>query len=286
MSNEAFPQTPWELWGQWNEMTARVWTNAIHNNKLAEMASPGVSHPWMDFASTIQKRATNNVEALHDPREAWKLWFSVTMDIWLGTIKMGGDPLGMITSWVKSVEHIQKRISAGELASLDPFALFNEWYNAVSKQWASNIEELIASEQLLAFAGPFLGSYSQLTSTFHEASEAYFKALRLPTLSDITHVAELIVSLEEKVDDVEETIEHIQMQTTQDAVPTAGIRDVEQRLSQIEARLDKMLTLIEKGDTAPTETASTVSLSNNEKQKMSKKAEGFRERTVGGALAG
>jgi hypothetical protein len=108
----------------------------------------------------------------------------------------------------------------------------------------------------------------------------------LPTLSDIAHVAELIVSLEEKVDDVEEIIEHIQMQTTQDAVPTVGIRDVEQRLSQIEARLDKVLTLIEKGDTAPTETASTVSLSKNEKQKMSKKAEGFRKRTVGGALAG
>src|SRR5260370_31744603 len=187
----------WEFWGQWNEMTSRMWTNALNNDKIAGMDSSGVNRSWMELANTMQKRATNNVQALLDPREAWKLWFDATMDIWRGAVKMGGDPLGMIAGWVKVMENVQERTSAGEFVSFDPFTLFNEWYDATSKPWASTVEDLIASERFLAFTGPFLESYAHLTSTFRDASEAYFKMLRLPTLSDIARMAEVILRLEE-----------------------------------------------------------------------------------------
>jgi polyhydroxyalkanoic acid synthase PhaR subunit len=228
-------------------MTIRTWTNAMNNSKIA-----GMDNPWMELANTMQKRVTNNVQALLDPREAWKLWFEATMDIWRGAAKMGGDPLGMIAGWVKVMENVQERTSSGGFVSFDPFTLFNEWYDATSKPWASTVEDLIASEQFLAFTDPFLESYSHLTSTFRDASEAYFKMLRLPTLSDIARMAELIISLEEKVDAVAETIERAEKQTTRGATPMAGITEMEQRLSQIETRLDKTLTLLERGEAGPT----------------------------------
>ncbi len=237
----------------------------------------GMDNPWMELTNTVQKRVTDNAQALLDPRAAWKVWFDATMDIWHGAVKMGGDPLGMIAGWVKVMEQVQERTSSGELVSFDPFTLFNEWYDATSKPWASTVEDLIASERFLAFTGPFLESYSHLTSTFRDASEAYFKMLRLPTLSDIARMAELIIRLEEKVDDVAETIERVKEQTTRGATPMAGITDMEQRLSQIETKLDRTLALLEKrGKAGPTEATSAVSYLSDEKQKRSRKTEDLR----------
>ena len=100
--------------------------------------------------------------------------------------------------------------------------------------------------------------------------------LRLPTLSDIAHVAELIVSLEEKVDDIEETIERVKEQTTRGATRMAGITDMEQRLSQIETKLDRTLALLEEGEAGPTEATSAISPMSDEKQKRSRKTEDLR----------
>lgn len=217
----------------------------MNNDKIAEMASSGVNRSWMELANTVQKRVTNNAQAQLDPREAWKLWFDATISTWRGVVKMGGDPLGIIASLVKVMEHVQERIASGEFVPFDPLTLFKEWYDATSKPRDSTVEDLIASEPFLAFTGPFLESYSYLTSTFRDTSEAYFKMLRLPTLSNIAHVAELIIHLEEKVDDVEEMIESVKEQTTQSATPMARITDMEQRMSQIETKLDKVLAFLE-----------------------------------------
>ncbi|HET8844528.1 MAG TPA: hypothetical protein VFN35_23870, partial [Ktedonobacteraceae bacterium] len=202
-----------------------------------------MSCSWVELANTLRKRVTNNPQALFDPQDAWKLWFDATASIWQDVFKMGADPLEIIANWVKGMEQIQERAASGEFISFDPLTLFNEWYNATSKPWAGTVENLIASEPFLAFTGPFLNSYSSLISTFRNISEASCKMLRLPTLSDIAHIAELIIHLEEKVDDMEETIEDVKEQMTRSASPVAKITDMEQRISQIESKLDKVLAL-------------------------------------------
>lgn len=84
---------------------------------------------------------------------------------------------------------------------------------------------------------PFLESYSYLISALRDTSEAYASALHMPTLSDITRVAELVVNLEEKVDRIEDTIELMKEQTPPDSATMAKITDLEQRLNQIESKL-------------------------------------------------
>ena len=103
------------------------------------------------------------------------------------------------------------------------------------------VENSIPSERFFAFTGPFLESYSHLINAFRHASEAYVRALHMPTLSDITRVAELVVNLEEKVDTIGDTIEHVKMQATLDAATMAKITDLEQRLNQIEIKLDTLI---------------------------------------------
>jgi hypothetical protein len=90
-------------------------------------------------------------------------------------------------------------------------------------------------------------------------------------------MAELIISLEEKVDAVAETIERVEKQTTRGATPMAGITDMEQRLSQIETKLDRTLALLEKrGEAGPTGDTSAISPLSDEKRKRSRKTEDLR----------
>jgi len=224
-----------------------MWANTTNNGKTARMDSSDVDSSWMKTMNTMQERMTNNARALLDPREAWNLWLEATLDIWRGAINMGGDPLGLITGWVKVMEKAQERIHAGQPLPVDPFEMFQDWYDATSKPWSRTVEENIASERFLAFAKPGLENYSHLMRTFRQASEAYFKMLQLPTLADVARVAELVVDLEEKVDTIEETIEHAkEQQSTQGTATMARIADVEQHLNHIQTRLERILTLLEK----------------------------------------
>lgn len=233
------PLNPFEFWRLWNEATTNIWANAMNNGNVA------------GTDSSEQRGVMNSAQALLDPCEAWKLWLDTTMKVWGNAIGMGGDPFGVIAGWVKVIEKVQDRAYSGEPFSFDLSKLFHEWYEATSKPWSSMVEDLIGSERFLAFADPFLESYSNLISTFRDASEAYFKALRLPTHSDIARVAELIVDLEEKVDNIEDAIERGKEQATPGAAPMARAADMEQRLNHIETKLDRMLALLEKGKAVP-----------------------------------
>lgn len=259
MLNEAKSQnllSPLEFWQQWNEIATRMWIKARHSDRTTGAEPSDFYRSWMRSTSTIQEHMTRHIQVLFDPREAWKLWLDTTMDIWREAANAGSDPLGVIADWIKVMENIQEKVRSGESLSIDPFILFNEWYNIVSKPWSRMAEDIIGSEQFLEFTGPFLESHSSLISAFRRASEAYFKTLRLPTLSDVVHVAELVVSLEEKVDHIEDAIERVQGQATSQA-PTAAMpataADLEHRLSQIEGKLDRTLALLERIAVRPAE---------------------------------
>jgi polyhydroxyalkanoic acid synthase PhaR subunit len=242
---------PLEFWQQWNEMATKMWVNTLQSNQRRGAEPSDFYGSWARATNTMQEHMTKNAQALLDPREAWNLWLDTTMDIWRGAATTGGDPLGVIAGWIKVMETIQEKVRTGESLSIDPFFLFNEWYNTISKPWSKMTEDLIASEQFLEFTSPFLESHSNLISAFRRASEAYFKTLRLPTLSDIAHVAELIVGLEEKVDHIEDALERVKVQTSSDAPTPAKTADLEQRLNQIESKLDRTLALLEQVTSKP-----------------------------------
>lgn len=239
-------------------MTIRRWMNAMENGKTTGTRASGFESSWMNAMNVMQEHLTNHAQALLDPQEAWKLWTNTTLNIWHDAINMGGDPLGMTAGWVKVMENIRERAQAGQPLPVDPFELFQEWYDAMSKPWSRTVEKGIASEQFLALVSPGLENYSYLVKTLRLASEACFKVLRLPTTSDIARVAQMVVDLEEKVDAIEETIERgKERQLTQGTATMTRIADVEQRLNQIETKLERMLTLLEKVEARTSEGPAT-----------------------------
>jgi polyhydroxyalkanoic acid synthase PhaR subunit len=263
MPNEAKTQNALnllEFWRQWNEATTSMWANSLNSmndDRVAGMDSP------MNNANTGPGHTTNKAQALLDS-QVWKLWLDMAMNIWRSGVNMGGDPLRAIVGWMKTLEQVQERASSDEPLSFDFFALFHEWYKATSTPWSKLVEDLIGSERFLAFTDPFLESYSNLIKTSRDASEIYFKALRLPTHSDLTAIAELIIGLEEKVDNLEEVIERAKDPTTPGAAPMVKTADIELRLNHIETELDRILALLERGRAVPTENFSNVPESGNQ----------------------
>lgn len=113
--------------------------------------------------------------------------------------------------------------------STDPSTFFREWYNATSEAWSKAAEEAVGSEQFMELNKRFLESYATFSKAWRLANEEYFRNLQLPTRSDITRVAELVVALEEKIDRIEDTLED--------------------RLDRVESKLDGILAALEKPQT-------------------------------------
>ncbi|MCA3748672.1 MAG: E3 binding domain-containing protein, partial [Rubrobacter sp.] len=70
--------------------------------------------------------------------------------------------------------------------------------------------------------------------------------MQLPTRSDISRVASLVVALEEKVDRIEETFEDFEYRSARPATEER-VAELEERLGRVEEKLDRLLGAVEEG---------------------------------------
>jgi polyhydroxyalkanoic acid synthase PhaR subunit len=180
-----------------------------------------------------------------DAGEAWKQWLEATMATWRTTAEMGADPLGLTSQWLKMMEGVQEKLLAGETLTVDPFTFFKEWYEAISESWSQVVESTIASKQFLEFNKQFLESYTSFSKALRRANEEYLRILQLPSRSDVSHVAELVVALEEKVDRLDDRFEDVEIGFSQTAKSEA-IAGLEGRLITVESKLDTLHGDLEK----------------------------------------
>lgn len=150
-----------------------------------------------------------------NPLEFWSQWGEMTAKMMANTMPYG------------------KADSIGG----DPFTPFYEWCDTMNKRWSSVLADNPSPEQRFASTQLFQECYSHLISTWRSAGEEYARVLHIPTLSDIARVAVLVVNLEEKVDTIEDEIEHVKEQATPDNAAMTKITDLEQRLKNVESQM-------------------------------------------------
>src|SRR5207302_11276631 len=121
------------------------------------------------------------------------------------------------------------------------FTFFKEWYEAISDSWSSVIEDTIASEQFLEFNKQFLESYTSFSKALRRANEEYLKILQLPSRSDVSHVGELVVALEEKFDHLEDRFDDVG-DTVSQAAKSEAVAALEERLVNVESNLNESMT--------------------------------------------
>jgi len=143
------------------------------------------------------------------------------------------------------MEELRRRIMSTDVLPKDPFTFFKEWYHTTSETWAEVVDDPLSSETFIESASPFLEVYATFVKTLHHANEEYFKSLQIPTRSDVARVAELVVTLEEKVDTIDDGLEDME-----DKYVNMATRDVIEglagRLEQVESKLDRLSSGIEK----------------------------------------
>ncbi len=202
----------------------------------------GIYNIWLksmrDGQEQMMKAGTSG---MLDSSQAWKEWLEATMATWRKTTEIGTDPLGLTEQWLKMMERVQEKLLAGDIVPADPFTFFKEWYEAISDSWSRVIEDTIASEQFLEFNSQFLESYTSFSKAFRRANEEYLKILQLPSRSDVSHVGELVVALEEKFDQLEDRFEDIG-DTVSQAAKSEAVADLGEHLVNVESKLNESMT--------------------------------------------
>jgi len=141
--------------------------------------------------------------------EIWQLWLDATMEIWRQAAGKGGPQAALAAQWLKMMEQAQAKLQAGEVLPIDPFTLFAI---GITPQVRSGLKASRAhlAQKFLAVQLSTHGELYQHNARFSTGQRSILRKLQLPTLSDISYVAELVVALEEKVDKIDDRFEDVE----------------------------------------------------------------------------
>jgi polyhydroxyalkanoic acid synthase PhaR subunit len=123
----------------------------------------------------------------------------------------------------------------------DPFQVLRESYEQATQAWAQAVEQAISTEEFAASAGKVMERYAAMQEVMRKTSEAVAEQLQIPTKDDIARVAQLVINVERKVDDVSDQAHGLLGRSDPgEAVAALGARlgVIEERLAGIAARLD------------------------------------------------
>ena len=275
-SNGAFAD-PVKLWGQWYENTSRVWTDAMKNAQGGAYADPyGLYRQWVSAVSPTRAIGQNgNGAGAISPgsmpgmggmpqmdqksiQENTQRWLAMTAETYRKGAEVSKGLLELGPRWLRMLEEVRENILNGEALPTDPLSFGVRWYNATSEPLSSFVGELLESDEFLEGSSRFFENYATLYKVFSKNAEEYLHTVQLPTRSDMSRVAGLVVALEDKVDSVDEALEDVVDGFAAGLASEDGlgavegrVGNVEERLDRVEGKLDKLLAAVEALGNAP-----------------------------------
>jgi polyhydroxyalkanoic acid synthase PhaR subunit len=105
----------------------------------------------------------------------------------------------------------------------DPLRPMREAYEQVVEGWSKAMEQMVASEEFASASGEFLKRYVAMQESLRTASRAAAESVHFPTTDDLARLAQLVINVERKVDEVSD-----------------AAHDVAERLAAVEARLEEL----------------------------------------------
>ena len=294
-SNGAFAD-PVKLWGQWYENTSRVWTDAMKSAQDGGYADPyGLYRQWISAVSPNGTVGLNGKEhaAAVSPgsmpgmggmpqmdqksiQENTQRWLAMTAETYRKAAEMSTSLLELGPRWLNMLEEVRTNIFNGDALPTDPLSFGVRWYNATSEPLSRFVGEILESEDFLEGSSRFFENYATLYKVFSKNSEEYLHTVQLPTRSDMSRVAGLVVALESKVDGVEEALEDMDLEASVNdgfesverkignavnrirsvegsvggvesrlGAVESSVGNVEDRLGTVEGKLDRLLAAVE-----------------------------------------
>src|ERR671926_1305467 len=103
----------------------------------------------------------------------------------------------------------------------DPFELWRQIYETNERAWNAVLERTVNNPAFAESSGKILETFLSAQKTVRDNMRMYLEQINLPTREDIARLGELIVSLEEKVDQLDDRMSAIEA-TLRSRAPAAA----------------------------------------------------------------
>ena len=95
---------------------------------------------------------------------------------------------------------------APETSRVDPFELWRQMYETNEQIWTKAIKDLTSTPTYAEAQGKMLEVFLNVQKSMRDATTAQLAAYNFPTRDDVSSIGELMVGVEEKVDQLDETV--------------------------------------------------------------------------------
>jgi polyhydroxyalkanoic acid synthase PhaR subunit len=100
-----------------------------------------------------------------------------------------------------------------------PFELWRQIYETNERAWSAVLERTVNNPAFAESSGKILETFLSAQKTVRDNMRQYLEQVNLPTREDIARLGELIVSLEEKVDQLDDRLARIESSLVQRPTP-------------------------------------------------------------------
>jgi hypothetical protein len=225
------------------EVEARADVDPAADNEKRYTDPHGLYRRWFGVLEDVREGTETDFVSPDELKELWRRWFEATTGTWSRneTIKTENDFAGsMAPLWAEMAEDISAKMYSGEALPEDPIRFFLQWYDDTSEAWSKNADELLKKDEVLELDSRFFETYARSYGELRRASEEGLENLQIPTRSDISRVAKLVVGVENKVDRMEEAFEEFAHGYSE----TVG--NLEERMDRLEGKMEQVLAALEK----------------------------------------
>src|SRR6266571_5406551 len=92
----------------------------------------------------------------------------------------------------------------------DPFELWRQIYETNERAWNAVLERTVNNPSFAESSAKILETFLSAQKTVRDNMRSYLEQINMPTREDIGRLGELIVSLEEKVDQLDDRLARIE----------------------------------------------------------------------------
>jgi polyhydroxyalkanoic acid synthase PhaR subunit len=207
----------------------------------------GLYRRWLGVSEDVRDEAYEGEVSSSELAELWRRWFETTNELRNGTSEAeNGFTNSMAPLWKEMADDISAKMLSGESLPEEPVKFFVRWYNETEERWSETADRLIRRDEVLESTGRFFETYARSEAESRQASEEGLKNRGVPTRSDVTRVAKLVVVVENKVDRIEEALEDLVQGDSGSATAGAAVNGLEERMDRLEGKMDRILTALER----------------------------------------
>ena len=245
---------PTELWAQWYEAGSKMWSEMMQGNGESYMDPYGLYRQWFENMGQMRDQMMGAAGATAegqespvpaDPQEMWSKWVNASLEGWQKAAGIGTEMMSMTPQWMQMVGQMRQNLLQVQTMPNDPLELAVQWYGATSGPVSEFVQDVIEREEFLDISSRFMQNYASFYKILGRNSEENLHNLQMPSRSDVTRVASLVVALEDKVDRLEETFDDFEY-GHQEPATAESIEALDKRLDSLSApdeRLDRIEAL-------------------------------------------